>query len=87
MMILTIPADLEGVLAQAAQRHGVAVDRLALDVLRERFALETPPVSSQATVFDLLGEGIGAVAGSREAWSEQCGERFAAGLAAERPSG
>ena len=87
MMTLTIPADLEGVLAKAAQRHGVAVERLALDVLRERFAPKTPPVSDQATLFDLLGADIGTVAGSTEAWSERCGARFAAGLAAERPPG
>ena len=87
MMTLTIPADLEGVLAQAAQHAGVAVERLALEALRERFAPQTRPSSDEATLFDFLGEGIGAVAGSTEAWSERCGERFAAGLAAERRSG
>lgn len=87
MMTLTIPADLEGALAQAAQYYGVAVERLALETLRERFAPETGPAPGRATLFDLLGDGIGAVAGSSEAWSERCGERFAEGLAAERRPG
>lgn len=85
MMILTIPADLEGVLAQAAQQRGMAVERLALETLRERFAPETRPAPGNATLFDLLGDGIGAVDGSPEAWSERCGERFAEGLSGQRP--
>ncbi len=85
MMTLTIPTDLEGALAQAAQHAGVAVERLALETLRERFTQETLPVPDNATLFDLLGEGIGAVDGSPEAWSERCGERFADGLSVQRP--
>lgn len=85
MMTLTIPADLEGALARAAQHAGVAVERLALETLREQFAPETRPAPGNATLFDLLGDGIGAVDGSPEAWSEQCGERFADGLSVQRP--
>jgi len=87
MITLTIPADLEGVLAQAAQHYGVAVERLALDALRERFAPETCSAPGNATLLDWLGDGVGAVAGSSEAWSERCGERFAEGLTAERRPG
>jgi len=87
MITLTIPADWEGVLAQAAQHYGVAVERLALDALRERFAPETRPAPGNATWLDGLGDGIGAVAGSNEAWSERCDERFAEGLSAERRPG
>lgn len=87
MMTLTIPADLEGALARAAQHYGVAVERLALETLRERFAPETRPAPGHATLLDLLGDGIGAVAGSPEAWSERCGERFAEGLSTERRPG
>ncbi len=87
MITLTIPADLEGVLAQAARHYGVAVEWLALDALRERFAPDTRPAPGNATLFAWLGDGIGAVAGSNEAWSERCGERFAEGLSAERRSG
>jgi hypothetical protein len=85
MMTLTIPADLEGVLAQAAQQRGMAVERLALETLRERFALESAAPTGGATLFDLLADGIGAVDGSPEAWSERCGERFADGLSVQRP--
>lgn len=85
MMTLTIPADLEGILAKAAQQRGMAVERLALETLRERFALDSAKPTSGATLFDLLADGIGAVDGSPEAWSERCGERFAEGLSAKRP--
>ena len=84
MITLTIPADLEGVLAKAAQQRGVALERLAVETLRERFAPETRPATGNATLFDLLANGIGAVDGSPEAWSEQCGQRFAEGLAEDR---
>ena len=85
MMTLTIPADLEGVLAKAAQQRGMAVERLALETLRERFGVELATPVRDATLFDLLADGIGAVDGSPEAWSERCGERFAEGLSAQRP--
>ena len=81
MMTLTIPADLEGALAKAAQQRGVALERLALETLWERFAPGEGKSAGGATLFDLLANGIGAVDGSPEAWSERCGQRFAEGLA------
>lgn len=84
MITLTIPADLEGALVKAAQQRGVALERLALETLWERFTPGKDKSAGGGTLFDLLADGIGAVDGSPEAWSERCGQRFAEGLAEDR---
>ncbi len=84
MITLTIPADLEGALAKAAQQRGMALERLALETLWERFTPGKNNLAGGGTLFDLLADGIGAVDGSPEAWSERCGQHFAKGLAEDR---
>jgi hypothetical protein len=84
MTTITLPADIEGPLAEEARRRGTTPELLALDTLRLRFAppvvspSEEQPVSNLA---DFLDGYVGLVEGSTEPLSERCGERFAQGLA------
>ena len=84
MTTITLPADIEGPLAEEARRRGTTPERLALDTLRLRFA---PPAASPMeeapapNLADFLAGYVGLVEGSTEPLSERCGERFAQGLA------
>lgn len=86
MTTITLPADIEGPLAEEARRRGTTPELLALDALRARF---TPPVGSlseeapRANLGDFLAGYVGLVEGSTEPLSERCGERFAQGLVEE----
>lgn len=83
MTIITLPPDLEGRLADEARRRGTTPELLALDGLRQLFA--PPPNDNgsegQGTLFDFLAGYIGTVNGAAEPYSEDCGQRFAEGLA------
>jgi hypothetical protein len=87
MTTITLPADIEGPLAEEARRRGTTPECLALDTLRLLFVppaalpTEKPPEPSLA---DFLAGYIGVVAGSTEPLSDRCGERFAQGLAEDR---
>lgn len=84
MTIITLPAEIEGPLAEEARRRGMSPERLAVDTLRLRFApaaataTEEPPEPSLA---DFLAGYVGVVEGATEPFSERCGERFVQGLA------
>jgi hypothetical protein len=84
MTTITLPAEIEGPLAEEARRRGTTPELLALDTLRLRFA---PPVASppenppESNLADFLAGYVGLVEGSTEPLSERCGERFAEGLA------
>jgi hypothetical protein len=84
MTTITLPADIEGPLAEEARRRGATPERLALEALRLRF---TPSVASlsekppETSLADFLAGYVGLVEGSTEPLSERCrGERFAQGL-------
>ena len=85
-MTITIPAEIEGPLAEEAKQRGISAERLAVDTLRERF---TSPLASPAgnpgssSLADFLAGYVGLVEGSTDPLSEQCGEHFAAGLVEE----
>ena len=89
MTTITLPPDLESRLADAAHKRGTTPELLALDGLRQLFA---PPsadngTEGQGTLFDFLAGYIGTVAGAAEPYSEDCGRRFAEGLAEKQARG
>jgi hypothetical protein len=57
----------------------------AMDAMsREAAAAGLTPEMLDSTLFNFLSGHIGTVAGTGEAFSENCGERFAEGLSAKR---
>lgn len=90
MLTISLPPDIEGPLTSEAQRQGTTPELLALDSLRKLFV----PASSseelggeEATLFDFLAGHIGTVEGSTEAFSANCGQRFAEGMAEKKQRG
>ncbi len=80
MTIITLPPDLESRLVDEALRRGTTPELLALDGLRRLFAPRPGEAVPADTLFDFLAGHIGAVAGTAELLSEDCGRRFAEGL-------
>lgn len=80
MTTITLPPDVERSLLEAARQLGITPESLAVDALRQ--ALNPIGEESRpANLLELLGDYVGGIDGSSEAWSENCGERFADGLA------
>jgi hypothetical protein len=78
MTTITLPRDLEERLIDEAKRRGTTPDALAVATLRQSFAA-TPADQSQAkspSLLDYLGDFVGAVDGSSEPLSQDCGRRF-----------
>ena len=89
MTTITLPADIEGPLLEAARRQGTTPELLAIDALRKLFALpsaEGTP-AARGTLFDLLSDCIGTVNGTTEALSENCGQRFVQGMREKQQRG
>jgi hypothetical protein len=88
MSAIILPPDLEERLAEEAHRRGTTAELLALDSLRRLFVPPTadsgPPAAQ--TLWDFLSSHIGTVNGSVEPLSDECGQRFAEGLAKKRLS-
>jgi hypothetical protein len=82
MTTITLPPDLEKPLAEEARRQGTTPELLAVDCLRKQFvpATATDKPAESETLFDFLSGYMGAVSGTTEALSENCGRRFAEGL-------
>ena len=82
-MTISLPPDIEDALTKEAQRLGTTPELLALRSLRKLF-VSTPDVdaspSKELILYDFLTNYIGTVEGSTEAFSEDCGRRFADGL-------
>jgi hypothetical protein len=81
MTTITLPPDLASRLAEEASRRGTTAELLALDSLRRLFAPRPAEAPGTETLFDFLAGHIGTVAGAVEPLSENCGRRFAEGLA------
>ena len=82
MTTITLPPDIEAPLAEEARKRGTTPELLALDSLRKLF-VPTPVAGKPTgggTLFDFLSGYIGAVSGTTEAFSENCGQRFAEGM-------
>ncbi len=77
-MTITIPAELEARIDEEARQRGTTPELLAVDTLRQAFVPVQPDVPAKGeTLFDSLGDFIGAVEGSGEPLSEDCGRHFA----------
>lgn len=91
-MIITLTPDIEQALAAEARRLGRTPEQPALDSLRERFLApesDRPPAEAQATLADFLCGHLGVLHSSEHVpggarLSENSGQKFAAGLAAQR---
>ena len=87
MTTITLTPDIETPLTERARQQGTTPELLALDGLRRLFAPEqAPSLESPAgeTLFDFLEGYVGTVSGTSEALSENCGPRFAEGMAENR---
>ena len=88
MTTITLPFEIEQSLAEAAKRHGTTPERLALEGLRKLYGPEgAASTIDQSNLLEFLNGYVGTVAGSSEAFSERCGERFADGLAKDQKKG
>ena len=89
MTTITLPPEIEMPLSEAARKQGTTTEQLALETLRKSFVPQRNGVPYQPgeTLYDSLKEYIGAVAGSGEAFSENCGERFTDGLVEKKKAG
>jgi hypothetical protein len=78
MTIITLPPEIEESLVEAARKQGTTPELLAVDCLRQ--VLVPAPAEKKTadndTLFDFLFGYTGTVNGSREALSENCGQRF-----------
>lgn len=83
MTSITLPPDLPGSLEEEARRLGTTPELLALENLRKLFGAShttDQPLPGQ-TLFEFLSGHICRVNGTTKALSENCGQRFAEGLA------
>jgi len=90
MITISLPPDIEGPLTEEAQRRGTTPELLVLDSLRILFVpapASEEPTGEDATLSDFLAGYIGTVEGSSEAFSDNCGQRFAEGLAEKQQRG
>jgi len=82
MTTITLPPDIEGLLLEEARKQGTTPELLILEKLREFLvpAQTADRPNQSGTLFEFLSSHIGAVNGSAEGLSENCGRRFAEGL-------
>jgi len=90
MTTITLTPDIEKPLIEQARRQGTTPELLALDGLRRLFAVgqdPAPDFPAEETLFDFLQGYVGAVNGTTESLSENCGARFAQGMAEKQQNG
>ena len=89
MTTITLPPEVEEPLTEAARKQGTTPELLAVDCLRKLFI--SAPASDTSvegeSLFDFLSGYVGTVSGSTEAFSENCGRRFAEGLVEKQRRG
>lgn len=89
MTTVTLPPEVERPLVEEARKKGTTPELLAVDCLRKLFVLspesEQPPEGE--SLFDFLADYVGAVSGTTEPLSENCGQRFAEGLVEKQRRG
>ncbi len=79
-MTLTLPNEWLAALNDEAVRRGTTPELLALEGVRRVLPLHSTESLSESLLDTLKGH-IGVVAGTGEAYSQNCGEKFAEGLA------
>ena len=87
MTTITLPPEIEQSVARQAERQGTTIEWVALDTLRQTFAAPGEEPSRPETMYDFMQGFIGTVDGSSEAYSENCGEKFAEGMAQKQREG
>ena len=75
MTTIILPADLETRISDEAGR-GTTPELLAVDSLRRLFRTEPANAEDAQTLTEFLGDFVGAVEGTGEPMSEDCGRRF-----------
>ena len=82
MMTITLPPEVESLLAEEARRQGTTAEALAVDCLRNRLrpgpTAEAPRDGTSLAEF--LDGFIGTIDGSSEALSERTGQGFTEAL-------
>lgn len=96
-MTITLTSDIESALAQYARKIGTTPELLALKVLEEQLlaspdAMKAPPEVNGRTLFDFLGEHLGALSSSEFApggaqMSTKSGKKFTALMEQKRQRG
>ncbi len=86
MLTITVPPELAIPLAEEAGRRGTTPELLALEGVRSVLPEKRSPPPAAASLLDFLAGYVGTVAGSSEPFSQDCGKKFADGLAANRPA-
>lgn len=94
-MEITLPPDIEQILAEEARKRGTTTELLALASLRERFVpqpAEEVSTDEYNTLAEFLSGQIGVLHSSEEVpgganMSEASGQKFAAGLLQKRQQG
>ncbi|MBX6313048.1 MAG: hypothetical protein IRY99_09065 [Isosphaeraceae bacterium] len=87
MTTIILSPDLEERLTEEARQRGTTPELLALESLRQLFSPVGDQMTGGAILCDLLAGHIGTVNGTTEALSEDCGRRFAEGLAEQQRQG
>ena len=82
-MTLTVPNEWIAPLTAAANLKGKTPEELALEGVRSVLPPEQP-TDVKPSLLTLLGDVVGSIAGTGEAFSQDCGRRIAEGLAAGR---
>lgn len=82
MMTISLPPEVEAMLAEEARRRGTTPELLAVDCLRSRLGSRSAAEAGDAgaSLLDFLSGYVGTVSGTAEALSERCGQRFIEGL-------
>jgi hypothetical protein len=85
MATITLLPEIEAPLADAARKRGMTPESLAVETLRQNFPPSEPDRAT--TLYDYLAGYIGAVEGTGESLSENCGEKFTDWLVEKRKAG
>lgn len=84
MLTITVPPELTLTLIAEASRRGTTPELLALEGVRR--VLGPDPAAAPANLLEFLAGHVGVVVGSGEPYSQDCGRKFADGLAAGHPA-
>jgi hypothetical protein len=88
MATITFPPELQARLEREAERRGVSVDSLVIDLVRKHVPDAPTEVEKKpGSYFDMVRDYLGKVEGTGEPLAETCGERFAAYLEEKRKRG
>ncbi len=82
-MTLTLPNEWLAALSDEAERRGTTPELLALEGVRRVLPMHSTKHPGESLLDTLKGH-IGIVAGTGEAFSQNCGEKYAEGLVSGR---